>query len=36
VAMLRLRSEQIRGETPRARRRTLLSLRRHRAGGAAA
>jgi hypothetical protein len=36
VAMLRLRSQQIRGETPRAQRRTLLSLRRLRSGGAAA
>ena len=36
VAMLRLRADQIRGGTPRAQRRTLLSLRRLRSGGAAA
>ena len=36
VAMLRLRAEQVRGEKPRAQRRTLLSLRRLRPGGASA
>ncbi len=36
VAMLRLRAEQVRGETPRSQRRTLLSLRRLRARDAAA
>lgn len=36
VAMLRLRAEQLRGTTPRAQRRPLLSLRRLRPGGTAA